>query len=483
MKRRVIIIPVVLALLLTGGWLIDRNRAATESTLSGFFENEPTLTASRIGGRVEKIFVKEGDVVRKGQPLVLMEDKSIQSSVAAQKAAEEQAKENYHEMAAGSRPEDIAKQRDTYESAKATYEKMLNGPRPAEIQAEKAKVEASRAAYKKMLAGSRPQEIAQARAASGAAYQRLQQSERGLTQEERNELKARWDQAVAAEVLAKRNLDRSQVLYSQGAIARQDYDTQVSNSSQARAHTQDAEQTYERAEKGTPKEELAEARESYRQAKAQLDLVLAGNRKEDIEAARANLATEEQNYKLLLEGNRREDIAQAKAQMNEPHDALVELQRGNRWEDVAKAKAAQQQATLQTKSQAENLAERTIVSPIDGRVDRVLAADGDLVAANSNVIQLSDPTDIWVRVYFPEDQLSRVKTGDSADLGVDGVPGEVQGLVESIDQNGQLTPANLQSPDERAKQVFGIRIRLAKPDSRVKAGMYVTVKGLGAWKQ
>ncbi|HEY3781350.1 MAG TPA: HlyD family efflux transporter periplasmic adaptor subunit [Fimbriimonadaceae bacterium] len=483
MNRRVIIIPLVVAGLLAGGWFIDRNRAASESTLSGFFENEPTLTASRIGGRVEKILVKEGDVVHKGQPLVLMEDQSIKSSVEAQKAAEEQAQENYHELAAGSRPEDIAKQRDTYLAAKATYEKMLNGPRPAEIQAEKAKVESLRAVYKKMLAGSRPQDIAAARAAAGAAMERLRQSERGLTTEERNQLKARWDQAVAAEVLAKKELDRYAVLYSQGAISRENYDTQISNYKQAQAHTQDAQQAYQRAEEGTPKEELGEAQQSYRQARAQLDLVLAGNRKEDIESARANLATEEQNYKLLLEGNRKEDIAQAKAQMDQAHDALVELEHGNRWEDVAKAKSAQQQAALQTESQAQNLAERKIVSPLEGRVDRVLVADGDLVTANANVIQLSDPTDIWVRVYLPEDQLSKIKAGDSADLQVDGVSGEVQGLVESIDQNGQFTPANLQSPDERAKQVFGVRIRLAKADARVKSGMYATVKGMGAWKQ
>lgn len=63
----------------------------------------------------------------------------------------------------------------------------------------------------------------------------------------------------------------------------------------------------------------------------------------------------------------------------------------------------------------------------------------------------------------------------------DGIDGLIKGRVESIDQSGQFTPANLQSPDERAKQVFGIRIRLAQPDARVKAGMYATVKRMGSW--
>jgi hypothetical protein len=54
--------------------------------------------------------------------------------------------------------------------------------------------------------------------------------------------------------------------------------------------------------------------------------------------------------------------------------------------------------------------------------------------------------------------------------------------VESISTKGEFTPGNLQSPDERALQVFAVRLRLAHPDSRIKAGMYVTVKRVGSWQ-
>jgi HlyD family secretion protein len=54
--------------------------------------------------------------------------------------------------------------------------------------------------------------------------------------------------------------------------------------------------------------------------------------------------------------------------------------------------------------------------------------------------------------------------------------------VESIATRGEFTPANLQTPDERGKQVFGVRLRLKTTDKNVKAGMYSTVKRMGQWR-
>jgi hypothetical protein len=78
--------------------------------------------------------------------------------------------------------------------------------------------------------------------------------------------------------------------------------------------------------------------------------------------------------------------------------------------------------------------------------------------------------------------LALVTVGCQAQLKVDGIPGTVQAYVESIATQGEFTPENLQTPDERGKQVFAVRIRLKHPDDRVKAGMYATVQKLGNWQ-
>ena len=112
-------------------------------------------------------------------------------------------------------------------------------------------------------------------------------------------------------------------------------------------------------------------------------------------------------------------------------------------------------------------------------MDRILVAVGDVVGPGSPVARVDDPTDLWIRVYVPESLLARVKTGNDASLRVDGIDAALPAFVESIASQGEFTPANLQTPDERGKQVFEIRLRLKKPDPRVKAGMFASVSSLG----
>jgi len=477
----VIIGVLIAAIVVGGGYVVDRERRATESLLSGYFESQPSIASSRLGGRVVQILVREGDTVKKGQPLVRMEDASYRSSYEAQKQAEEQARQQYLETARGPRPEEIEQARQAAAEAQANFDKLRNGSRPEDIQSARDRLAQTEAIYQKMVAGSRPEEIAAAHATADLALAKLQQAQRGLTREERAELKARLDAARAAQDLANKQLTRTQALYQQGAAPKQEYDSALSAQQQAAAATRDAAQTYKRAMEGTPREELDQARDGYRQALAQLQLVKKGNRPEDIEAARQDMLMARENLILAVKGPRKEDIDAAKAHLDQMNAALAELLKGSRAEDIAKAKAAQQEVALQAKSTGENLQERTVYAPEDTIVDRVLVADGDLMTPNAPVVQLSDPTDIWLRVYVPEAQLKKIRVGDDAELAIDGVSGIVKAKVESIATQGEFTPANLQTPEERGKQVFGVRLRLAATDLRVKAGMYATVRKVGGW--
>src|SRR5579862_2994893 len=253
MRKGPIIGLAILAVVIVLGYFVDRARAAQESVLSGFFESQPTLSSSRIGGRVQEILVKEGDLVKAGQPILRLETRSYAASVAASNSAEQSAKQQYIETARGSRPEEIERQRGIYEEAEADYVKLVHGPLPEEIQQARNKFQEAQAQYEKAARGSRPEEIAAADAAAGEALAKLRQSQRGLTAEERAELKARLDEAVAAETLAHKDLERSEILYNQGAISRQQLDSETSNYGQAHARTQDANQAYVRAEEGTPR--------------------------------------------------------------------------------------------------------------------------------------------------------------------------------------------------------------------------------------
>lgn len=481
MNIRPVIAVVVIGALAVGGYLIDRSRAQQESVLSGYFENQPTIAASRLGGRVTQILVREGDAIKKGQALVRLEDKSYADTYEAQKMAAEQAKQQYDETAIGPRQEEIARQAAVVREAEAAYRRLANGPLPEEIRSARQRLASAEAQYRKVQSGSRPEEIAAARAAANIALAKLRAAERGLTAEERGQLKARVDSATADENLASKNLDRAKFLYDQGAIPKQQLDTALATFQQAASRRKDAEEALLRAQRGTPPEELSQAREAYRQAQAQAELVRKGSRREDIESARQEALIAGESLKLLVKGSRKEDIDAAKARLDQARAVLTQLQNGSTKQEIAKAKANQQQAAMQAKSVGENLKERVVYATADGVVDRVMVADGDVVSAGTPIAQISQSGDIWVRVYVPEGQLQKIKVGDPAELAIDGVPGTVRGIVEAIASKGEFTPGNLQSPEDRGRQVFGVRIRLAQRDDRIKAGMYATVKKVGQW--
>ncbi|MBX7134833.1 MAG: efflux RND transporter periplasmic adaptor subunit [Fimbriimonadaceae bacterium] len=106
-----------------------------------------------------------------------------------------------------------------------------------------------------------------------------------------------------------------------------------------------------------------------------------------------------------------------------------------------------------------------------------------MVSPGTPLLRIDDPEDIWLRVYVPEVHLAKVKVGDPAKIEVDGIEGWLSADVESIAVEGEYTPANLQTPSERGRQVFAVRLRLRAPDRRIKAGMYASVRRLGQWSE
>jgi HlyD family secretion protein len=477
-----LLIPVALiAVLGVGGWYVEAQRARTQSTLSGFFETQPTELASRIGGRVESILVAEGDTVHAGQTLVGFETAANQAETRAKLATAEQARQQLRQVRNGPRTEDIRRQEGVVAEAQAALARLKNGARPEEVGAARARLQQVEALYRKSRAGARPEEIAQARAAERNARAKLAQAERGPTPEERAQARARLEAAAVQEGLARDDLARNESLFREGAISRQQFERAQTDQRAAEARRKELEEALRQAEIGTPKEEMDQAREAYRQAQAALALVLAGSRREDIAAAKAEVDAAQQNLQLLRKGSRREDIEAAQARLDQAQAALQALRKGSRPEEIAQAEAAARAAAASAQSAQDNLHERVIRAPIEGVVERILIAVGDLVTPGMPVARMTDPKDLWIRVYVPEANLANLRVGSDAVLQVDGIAEAVPAQVESIAARGEFTPANLQTPDERGKQVFAVRLRLKRPDPRIKAGMAATVVRLGQW--
>ena len=139
MRKRIVIIVVVLAAVFAGvayssGWF----RRDSSLQGSGTVEARDIRVGSKVGGRIDKVLVREGDTVKAGQVLITFDDKELQAALDQSKAAAEKAARGY-------RPEEIAEAKAALEEAKAEYEQHKNGYRREDVAAAQADLDRAKA--------------------------------------------------------------------------------------------------------------------------------------------------------------------------------------------------------------------------------------------------------------------------------------------------------------------------------------------------
>ena len=122
------------------------------------------------------------------------------------------------------------------------------------------------------------------------------------------------------------------------------------------------------------------------------------------------------------------------------------------------------------------LREMRIVAPADTVLEVLSVKAGDVLAPNREVATLLLPEHLWVRVFVPEPWLGHIKPGERVRARVDAFPNkEFEGTIEQIARAAEFTPRNVQTPEERIKQVFGVKVRLENPEGSLRAGMSADV--------
>jgi RND family efflux transporter MFP subunit len=180
-----------------------------------------------------------------------------------------------------------------------------------------------------------------------------------------------------------------------------------------------------------------------------------------LEAARAGV----QLAKLTYERIKSPYQAQA-ASPAELETAEAELKRALAEEDLRKHEL--EQIAIQ-------IGELTIRCPANGIIEAVDLQPGDLVAANAPVLSLLDASNYWVRAYLPENHLN-VQTDDKVSVTVDSYPGRrFAAHVSFIARQAEFTPNNVQTPEERSKQVFRIKVTLDEGLDVLRPGMAADV--------
>lgn len=212
--------------------------------------------------------------------------------------------------------------------------------------------------------------------------------------------------------------------------------------------------------------EIAAAQAEWEAQVAQLDLArVEAKRAEELFAERAVSATERDRARASLD-----TLEKAAASAKSRYNLLVI---GTRPERLAAARAQLAEVDVQ-------LAELNVCAPTHSVLETLTVKVGDVVAPHREVATLLLTDHLWVRVFIPEPMLGHVKLGDAATVRVDAFANrEFKGVIEQIARAAEFTPRNVQTTEERVKQVFGVKVRLDNASGDLRPGMAADVTFAG----
>ena len=138
-RVKMLAIPAVLAVALAVALVLGHDRHGP-LVVSGFVEADEIRVGSRVGGRVARVHVEEGQTVLAGDLLVELELFDL-AERRAEAGAELAARRAEHaRLAAGFRSEEIGQARARVRQLEARLERLVKGPREQEIEAGRAQL-------------------------------------------------------------------------------------------------------------------------------------------------------------------------------------------------------------------------------------------------------------------------------------------------------------------------------------------------------
>ncbi len=378
-------------------------------------------------GRVEKILVEQGDLVKQGQKIAQMDNAEGRAQLLQAQANLRQAQANLAKGRNGSRPEEIAQAQAKLEAAQASFNRSKNGNRPqevAQVQAKLSQVQAALALTKSIA----PQQVQQSQAQVAAA--------------------------AAKRKLASTKLERTRQLNKEGAIA-------LEKLEEANAELQTTNANY------------LEAQQRLQQVK--------NNAAQEINQRRANVVELEQSLQQQKLGSRFEDTAKASADVRLAQSSFQQTKNGTRKEEIAQLAAAVDVAKAEVLAAQVQLQESVIVAPFDGIITQRYASAGAFVtptttaskegqATSTSVVAIAK--DLEVKAKVPEIDIGKISTGQQVEITADAYPDQkFRGAVRIV------------APEAVVEQnVTSFEVRLSIDDDRqsaLKSGMNVNTSFVG----
>ena len=143
--------------------------------------------------------------------------------------------------------------------------------------------------------------------------------------------------------------------------------------------------------------------------------------------------------------------------------------------EQAEAAVAQAQAALNLLDIQKE--QHIVRSAVDGVVLVRNVEPGEVIQPGIAAMIIGQLDKLTVTVYIPEDRYGQINLGDNATVSADSFPDEVfSAMVIRIADQAEYTPRNVQTQEDRRTIVFAIELAVDDPQGKLKPGMPADVE-------
>lgn len=231
-------------------------------------------------------------------------------------------------------------------------------------------------------------------------------------------------------------------------------------------------------------------------ANAQLKLLRSGARREDIKQSEELVKQAKINMELAKQDKQRaEELFRQDAttkklyddaigrygltvtQYNSAKENLAKIKTIIRPEEIEQAQANLKKAVSMVDLLKQNIEDCKVYAPSDGFVSKKFIEEGENAVMGGSLLRLSNLETVNLVIYIPETELAKVKLGQEAEIKIDAFKDkEYKGKIIFISPEAEFTPKNIQTPEERTKLVFAVKIEIPNPQFELKPGLPADAK-------
>lgn len=218
---------------------------------------------------------------------------------------------------------------------------------------------------------------------------------------------------------------------------------------------------------------LDSARAGVKAAEANLQNLTTGGRQDEIDVIGASLGKAQSDLSLARENSARSgklfaegivtqaQLDQARATLASAEAAVRQLQAqlkvaGLPARDAQQAAAEANLAAARAAAEKAraDLADRTVLAPATGRVERLFFDEGETTGAGIPVAALLPEGALKLKFYLPETARQSFALGDRLSVSCDGCPAGLTATVSWFASDPEFTPPVIYSRDERSRMSF-----------------------------